>query len=190
MLFSFKGNVNWIRTQIRSINEKVSSTLELINELTTLLNSLYNQYLSTSDYLLCSCPECGHHLHCHGSYVRYVLIDGVKIPLTVRRVRCPICGKTHAVLPFWLVPYVQVPLPEIIDIIKKQKESIHYNQERYRFLRMFKQLWEEFIESNNISLDIHIHRKCLLYGRQPFMSHLRSGFHISFHSSNIAFICS
>lgn len=189
MLFIFKGNVNWTTNQIKSINEKVSSTQELINALTSMLALLYNQYLASSDYLLSYCPDCNHCLHCHGTYTRYVLIEGVKIPLKIRRVRCPICGKTHAILPTWLVPYIQIPLPEIIDIIKKRKESIHYNQERYRFLRMFKDLWEDFIETNNISLDTNIHRKCLLYGRQPFMSHLRSGFHISFHSSNIAFIC-
>lgn len=189
MLFSFKGNVNWVSSQIESIYEKVDSTHALINELSILLQSHYNQYLSTSDYLSCLCPECHHLLHCHGTYTRYVLIEGVKIPFKVRRVRCPVCGKTHAVLPTWLVPYGHIPLPEIIDIIKK-KESIHHNQGRYRFLRMFKDLWEEFIHSNNISLDLNIHKQCLLFGRQPFMSHLRSGFHISFISSNITFIYS
>ena len=47
MLFIFEGNVNWTN-QIESINEKVSSTQELINALTSMLTLLYNQYLSSA----------------------------------------------------------------------------------------------------------------------------------------------
>ena len=134
MLFIFEGNVNWTTNQIESINEKVSSTQELINALTSMLALLYNQYLASSDYLLSYCPDCNHCLHCHGTYTRYVLIERVKIPLNIRRVRCPICGKTHAILPAWIVPYVQ-----------RSVERIHRNQQhiiRYKYTQEVSVVWK------------------------------------------------
>lgn len=134
LLFIFKGNVNWTIKQIESINEKVSSTQELINALTSLLALFYNQYLSSSDYLLSYCPDYNHCLHCHGIYTRYVLIERIKIPLNIRRVRCPICGKTYEILPAWIVPYVQ-----------RSVERIHRNQQhiiRYKYTQEVSVVWK------------------------------------------------
>ncbi|MBE3519186.1 MAG: hypothetical protein IMW97_02660 [Firmicutes bacterium] len=44
------------------------------------------------------CPKCGRKLQGHGWYWR-------KIGVKVRRVRCPGCRRTHAVLPWFLAPH-------------------------------------------------------------------------------------
>jgi len=57
------------------------------------------------------CPEpgCAERLRPHGSYVRYVFDDLREI----RRVRCPGCGVTHAVLPEDLCAYQRGTLDEL-----------------------------------------------------------------------------
>lgn len=65
-------------------------------------NDWHNQYESGDEEararLPRKCPECGGKMHGHGSYPR-------KIGVKIRRLRCPGCRRTHAVLPSFLAPY-------------------------------------------------------------------------------------
>ena len=49
----------------------------------------------------------------HGYYKKYTNISGKKYYIRILRVRCKVCGHTHAILPDFIVPYLHNP---IIDL--------------------------------------------------------------------------
>ncbi|WP_284680135.1 DUF6431 domain-containing protein [Aceticella autotrophica] len=55
----------------------------------------------------------------HGYYCRGVFIDNNCIDITIARVICPVCHKTHALIPDFLVPYFIYPLSVILTSLKK-----------------------------------------------------------------------
>ena len=71
-------------------------------------------YLNTVNFCNLECPNChSHHLIRWGYYERNVIFfsnDGItleNIILNVQRIKCKSCGKTHALLPFGIIPYKQ-----------------------------------------------------------------------------------
>ena len=53
------------------------------------------------------CPYCSSSTHWHCWYKRF--IKGEKLPISILRVKCCGCRKTHAVLPDFLSPYKHYP---------------------------------------------------------------------------------
>ncbi|HOH58867.1 MAG TPA: DUF6431 domain-containing protein, partial [Bacilli bacterium] len=53
----------------------------------------------------------------HGYYKRSIKIPLGKIALSILRVKCKSCGKTHAILHPSIIPYSQIPLCDTIEII-------------------------------------------------------------------------
>lgn len=71
-------------------------------------------YLNTANFCQLECPNChSHDLIRWGYYNRNVIFfssDEIAIECTslkVQRVKCKSCGKTHALLPFGIIPYKQ-----------------------------------------------------------------------------------
>jgi hypothetical protein len=46
-------------------------------------------------------------LYSHGSYMRNLITEESTFPITIYRVKCPVCGKTHALIPDFIIPYFQ-----------------------------------------------------------------------------------
>lgn len=68
------------------------------------------------------CPYCNsNNLISHGYYQRTVIYDinnsFISKRVTIKRVKCKDCNKTHALLPFDIVPYKQVILSVIINCL-------------------------------------------------------------------------
>lgn len=68
------------------------------------------------------CPHCdSNDLICHGYYKRDVIFieNGCfyKKKIRIKRVKCKVCNKTHAILPPDIIPYKQVVFPTIIKCI-------------------------------------------------------------------------
>ena len=65
------------------------------------------------------CKFCGYEgmLHRHGYYSRNVITRHCIRRISILRVRCPSCGKTHAVLPSFLIPYYQYSLEFIFECL-------------------------------------------------------------------------
>lgn len=111
-----------------------------------------------------SCP-CGHSacLIIHGYYCRNVKSGDSSLPLRICRVRCSVCGGTHALIPASLVPYSQVSLSDQVRIISafeqgdsllpvmEQTPSIDENNVS-SILRRYRLYWQQRLRSERIPL--------------------------------------
>ena len=114
---------------------------------------LFRQSLDQSPLFLLVCPYCGAKGTCkkRGSYERSLVTfpDGNPevVRLKIPRVQCT-CGKSHALLPDFIVPYLSYSLPMILLILSdylKRRLTIHGICEKYmvsppliyRFKKMF-----------------------------------------------------
>ena len=86
------------------------------------VRSLFRQSLKQSPLFLLVCPYCGAKGTCkkRGSYERSLVTfpDGKPqvVRLRIPRVQCT-CGKSHALLPDFIVPYLSYSLPMILRIL-------------------------------------------------------------------------
>ncbi|MGJ7046236.1 DUF6431 domain-containing protein [Thermoanaerobacterium thermosulfurigenes] len=84
-----------------------------------------HEYIENKSYLYIDtpsgCPNCNYNgkLYRHGYYCRGVFIDNDCVDITIARVICPVCHKTHALIPDFLVPYFIYPLSVILTSLKK-----------------------------------------------------------------------
>lgn len=86
------------------------------------IRRLYRQALEQAPVFLIVCPYCGAKGACRkrGSYERNLVIfhDGKPevLRLKVPRVQCS-CGRSHALLPDLIVPYLSYSLPMILQVL-------------------------------------------------------------------------
>ena len=89
------------------------------NKIKTFSQDNYNKLVNSINInqITCSCGHCGC-LTKHAYYTRSLKISGgIKLSLSILRIKCSLCGKTHAILPSGVVPYSQVSLRDHIIII-------------------------------------------------------------------------
>ena len=120
----------------------------------------YNKRIEekTLDY---DCPNCRawRSTKYYGTYTRYALIltdDGTQIEdhlLTIKRVICKSCKKTHAVLPSDIIPYKQyslsmylIILQQILIIETPEKKEL-MNQLPHQLVYEILRVWREFLAS-------------------------------------------
>jgi hypothetical protein len=98
----------------------------LIIFLTMIINDFFKNITKYSDlgkeiYILpiYGCKFCGYEgmLHRHGYYSRNVITRYYIKRISILRVKCPSCGKTHAILPSFLIPYYQYSLEFIFECL-------------------------------------------------------------------------
>lgn len=77
-------------------------------------NDIHNLNL---DNVKCTCGSIGNFFY-HASYKRYLVLDNGEIQLTITRVKCRSCNKTHALLPNIIIPYRIISNPIIIKLIQ------------------------------------------------------------------------
>ena len=89
----------------------------------------YENLINTLQFHQLQCT-CGHSgcLTIHGYYPRSLKENDSEITLSICRVKCSHCGKTHALLPSQLVPYSQVSLQEQAAIISAYEDSGDFKQ--------------------------------------------------------------
>lgn len=80
----------------------------------------YNKFIDELEpvILKCACGMAGQLIR-HGFYNRSVLLETGKLKLSILRLKCKHCKKTHAVLPSWIVPYSQILLIDHVDILRQ-----------------------------------------------------------------------
>ena len=130
----------------------------------TLTQKSYNKVIDRLQFhqLTCTCGMSGC-MTVHGYYGRTVKTEAGDISLTVCRVRCSHCGRTHALLPSLLVPYSQVPLEDQAAIITSRGGDRDYSGVMERvpsidenlvgsIIRRYVRHWEQKLRSFRISL--------------------------------------
>lgn len=88
----------------------------------------YYEYTAQLNTSKLHCPKCNHVGGCerHAYYRRFFIYNNQKYELSILRVRCKHCNTTHALLPFFLLPYFQIPLVDVIQILNlSSKDQYH-----------------------------------------------------------------
>lgn len=132
--------------------------------------SEYEKMIGTQQYMsaLCACGSKGNYV-IHGYYYRSIKAPFFKLRLRVLRIRCQLCGKTHAVLPTDIVPYSQVTFSTQLDVvltlenisISKDILTLHPeldDSDIYRIKKRYSEHWRERLLSSlldGISLLMH-----------------------------------
>lgn len=69
------------------------------------------------EQMCCSRCGCIGQLSPHAYYRRAVKKAGSQLSLTVKRLKCSNCKRTHAVVPSYIIPYSRVTLGEQMQIL-------------------------------------------------------------------------
>ncbi|MGL6107934.1 DUF6431 domain-containing protein [Romboutsia sp.] len=66
------------------------------------------------------CANCNYagNLHRHASYYRTVICKEITARVKIQRVICPVCRKTHALIPSDLIPYFQHTLETVVMLLE------------------------------------------------------------------------
>lgn len=129
--------------------------------------------------LKCTCSHYGC-LYRYGYYTRTIKSPYGSCRVEIVRVRCRLCGKTHALLVSCIVPYQTISLSdqvELINLISNKKslddflcfhEYIDENNVK-RIFRMFIKHWKNRLISAGIDLQQTITESCFKHYSRQFM---------------------
>ena len=131
--------------------------------------------------LTCTCGHAGC-LTIHAYYKRFLMSEDTKISLSICRVKCSQCGKTHALLPASIVPYSQVSLEDQVSIVSAYEESRDFDDIMLKtpsidenliaaLIRRYVKHWLQKIRSFRIKLlySQSLVKQCFLYLMNQFM---------------------
>ena len=117
--------------------------ITLINKNFNKNTNEYFKYVDSHDFSVYSCPSC--HSTCslikHGFYKRNTKINNKIKNLYVLRLKCKHCGKTHAVLPSFVVPYLLTSVDDAVMIIN----DLFDISKCYSTKRLLKQIFSNWI---------------------------------------------
>ena len=89
--------------------------------LNSYLQSKYNESIALISLDSLKCPHCHHSgFSFHGYYKRHIYIFGRKYCITITRVICRHCHKTHAILIEDIIPYSQLRFEDILCMIQNK----------------------------------------------------------------------
>ena len=129
--------------------------------------------------LSCTCGQKAQLIK-HGYYNRKLKSCDGFVTLSILRLRCQSCGKTHAILPGFIVPYSQISLDDQLLIIRCHLQRnafepimlanllIDENNIRY-IIRQYLSHWSERLASFGGSIDSFITSMCFKYFSRQFM---------------------
>lgn len=154
-----------------------------VTDCKTISQKIYDDVLSSLQFHQLSC-SCGHSacLFRHAYYYRSVKTPVGKIRLRICRLKCSVCGKTHAVILSSLIPYSQISLFDQLSIIRialtdrdfasvmDVNPEIDENNIRYIVKQYFKH-WKQRILSENIPLfpESCLTKRCFFSFLRQFM---------------------
>lgn len=118
-----------ILLKLPKVNRKIQtfkfrSELYNLNKINIVKREI-KRYEEECNYGYIECPCCGSDkLISYGSYERNVVVYNTYTKIKIKRVMCKGCGKTHAIIPYFLIPYYQYEKTFIyrvcIEIINKE----------------------------------------------------------------------
>lgn len=140
-----------------------------LNVLQDAINDYESNY--NFDYFICTCKS--DRFNFYGTYTRNIGIYGSFLTIKIKRIKCKCCGKTHALIPGFIIPYFQTTISQLLDIIFNQKKeklplkdiSIYYEQSRqfiYFLIKRFNNHFTRLETTFNKDLkDVLIILKCV-----------------------------
>ena len=121
---------------------------------------LYDEIIESVDIHLLECTCKRHNMVVHGYYSRKIKTNNGNIELVVLRVRCKDCGRTHAVLISFIVPYQSIEMSVLIDIIDdgdiEKIMSANPSIDEisvYRVKKRFKSRYKSWMKSLNLTFE-------------------------------------
>ena len=145
----------------------------------------YDEILGGLAFHRLVCPCCGRAggLTRHGRYGRGIKIKGELIKLRIVRVKCENCGKTHALLPSYIVPYTRILLEEQLEIVRQSEGERNYtavmnanaliDESNVRsVIRRYRRSWKERLISFGLSIREEAEalvKSCFRYFRRQFL---------------------
>ncbi len=124
------------------------------------------------------CPNCTSvGMHVHAYYERSFISFGLKMKMVIKRVVCPICYKTHALLLSVFVPYTRYDIKIYLKVIERE-EDIESLLDLFemsldtlkRMRRNFKKRWSYVLESERLLIkDSALSLKCIKDLKRQFM---------------------
>ncbi len=154
-----------------------------IEDFNSISAEFYNDLISNLQFHQLTCT-CGHSscLHVHGYYKRSVKTNEEKVKLRICRVKCDICGCTHALLPSSIVPYSQISLLDQVTIIDayeaegatapKLEHLDSVDSSNYRYvIKQYLCHWKQRLLSERISLssEFSLIKDCFAHFFRQFM---------------------
>ena len=137
----------------------------MIMDYTTDSNTYKKNILDYKGKLEWGCPICDakHSLQRHGTYDRSLILlcnDSFKeVTLTIQRVKCSVCNRTHAILPWDVVPFGLYSITAVLDIcinIYRENKAIlslaEQLQVSYQLLYRFLQIVQSVVKQMCILL--------------------------------------
>lgn len=129
--------------------------------------------------LSCTCKQKGTLIK-HGYYIRSIKSPEDFIELSITRVYCKSCKKTHAILPSWIVPYSRVAYDDQVSIIHSYLNQLSFEpimlsnllidegNIRYIIIQYLAH-WKERIASFCGKAHLSVMKSCFKYFSRQFM---------------------
>lgn len=112
------------------------------------------KYENTNNIMGFFCPHCGcKEMIYYGSYVRNVIEindERLEMTITIKRVQCCECKKVHAVIPSFLIPYMQHTVETVNEVLKDKivdRKSTSEVEEETGVSRQLQRKWQLKIEN-------------------------------------------
>lgn len=163
-----------------SRSQNVFMIINLIDSVKVLTQKKYDEMFENMNLSCMKCTNCGNvgfHKHC--KYSRFVKNQYGHFKIVIKRVICPKCGKTHAILPKCVVPWSQVSVEDNIHIINTKTEHDIRDlldilfwieiEDIKNIKRRYKRYWKERILSSKITLNQDITEICINNFNRQFM---------------------
>ena len=147
---------------------------------------LYDEIIASVDIHLLECTCKRHNMVVHGYYTRKIKTNNGNIELVILRVRCKDCGRTHAVLISFIVPYQSIEMSVQIKIIANNDiEKIMYcnpsidELDIFRVKERFRSRYKAWMKSLNLSFKDDLVFLAFRYFRSNFMQTHRGVYNLN-----------
>ena len=141
----------------------------------------YNKFINDLPYhkLSCTCEQKGSLIK-HGYYLRSVKTRKGLASLSILRLKCKSCNKTHAILPSFIIPYSRILYHDHISIIHTYISQLSFeplmlsnlliDESNIRYIiHQYLKHWKERIASFDGSLYFLLIESCFKHFSRQFM---------------------
>lgn len=177
------------RKRIKSLTPMLVFILCSTNDtmITYFINNFNNNYQSIYDKLntntnlsatQCPCGLKGNLIR-YGFYSRHIKTPSGLVKLRIQRVKCKVCGHTHALLLSCLIPYSQILLKDAVYIIRSSSiddlknimmNNLSIDESNISYVkRQFHKHWQHRLLAEQIRFDESLVFQCFFHYKMQFM---------------------